>query len=135
MNATFATLEEAWGPAGQLATLPPNPYQNTSYQRQVIENGMSTGIAPREPQALDAMTVKLYLKKLFEESGPVAVSALLPAKYMSQTLPAIPRPKGKGKCFMDNWGAFWDTIMDPENVGVLLIAAFALLVITDYIKV
>ena len=126
-NATFATIEEAWGPSSHLASIPPNPFQNPSYQRQVLDSAASTAITPREPQAIDAGTVKRYLEQLYRESGPVAVTALLPSDYLMQKK----MMHHDGKCFVDDWDLFWKTVSDPENLFLILVAAFALLVISD----
>lgn len=128
-NATFATIEEAWGPSSQLASLPPNPFQNPSYQRQVLDSAAATAITPREPQAIDSGTVKMYLAKLHAESGPMAVAALLPQEFMSSRGPQ--KRMATGKCFIDDWDLFWKTVSDPENLFLILVAAFALLVISD----
>ena len=132
VNASYATLDEAWGPAGQLATLPPNPYKNPAFQRQVLDSAASVGIVPREPQVLDSLTVKTYLEKLYRDSGPVAVSALLPAKF---TMPVRSLATPTGTCFMDDWGVFWKTVMDPDNMFLVLGAAFGTLLMFDMVKV
>lgn len=132
-NATFATIEEAWGPSSQLASIPPNPFQNPAYQQQVLDSSAATAIIPREPQAIDAGTVKAYLATLHAESGPMAVAALLPPDFMSRR--AVPQKhQGGGKCFVDDWDLFWKTVSDPENLFLILVAAFALLVISDSFK-
>ena len=127
MNATFATIEEAWGPGNALASVPPNPYQNPEYQRKVLDSAASTGIVPREPQVLDATLVRAYLDKLYADSGPMAVSALLPAGFQR---PGSGEPRQRG-C---SWNALLDTITDPENFFLVLMAGFALLVIGDSLK-
>lgn len=124
----FASIEEAWGPANALASVPPNPYQNPEYQRKVLDSGASTGIVPREPQVLDAGLVRAYLDKLYTDSGPMAVSALLPAGFQRPGAPSASRPGG---C---SWDALWTTATDPENFFLVVMAGFALLVIGDSLK-
>lgn len=129
-NATFATIEEAWGPSSQLSSIPPNPFQNPSYQRQILESSAAVGITPREPQVLDAASVKTYLAQLYKESGPVAVTALLPADFTDRR-PRRLQFNSSGKCFVDDWDLFWKTVRDPENLFLILVAAFAVLIIAD----
>jgi hypothetical protein len=130
MNATFATIEEAWGPGNALASVPPNPYQNPEYQRKVLDSAASTGIVPREPQILEAGLVRAYLDKLMKDSGPMAVSALLPEGFQRPGTPVSAHPRG-GSC---TWDSMWTTLMDPENFFLVVMAGFALLVIADAVK-
>lgn len=125
----FATIEEAWGAGNTLASVPPNPYQNPEYQRKVLDSGASMGIVPREPQILDAGLVRAYLDKLYRDSGPMAVSALLPEGFQRPGAP-MTRP-GSGGC---SWDALWSTATDPENFFLVVLAGFALLVIGDALK-
>lgn len=129
MNATFATIEEAWGPANALASVPPNPYTDPEYQRKVLDSAASTGIVPREPQILDTGMVRAYLDKLYRDSGPMAVSALLPEGFQR---PGAPPARGRpGGC---SWDALWTTVTDPENFFLVLLAGFALVVVGDALK-
>jgi hypothetical protein len=124
-NATFATIEEAWGPAAQLASVPPNPYQNPAYQRSVLDSAAATGIVPREPQVVEASLVRAYLAKLYADSGPMAVSALLPPEF------AAPAPRRRQTC---GWDGLWNALTDPENFFAVVLAAFALLLMVDAFK-
>ena len=151
-GATYATLDEAWGPSNPqqttstpstLATTPPfsNPYKDQSYQRQILNNASSVGITPREPQVLDAGTVKSYLATLYKDSGPVAVSSLLPAEYLrapprdlpAQTVASLPREyrteyreHRRGSMFASVEAMF----EDPETLMILLLTMFGLYMVT-----
>ncbi len=127
----FASIEEAWGPANALASVPPNPYQNPDYQRNVLDSAASTGIVPREPQVLDAGLVRAYLDKLYTDSGPMAVSALLPAGFQRPGAPTAAGMRPGGGC---TWDSLWTTVTDPENFFLVVMAGFALLVIGDSLK-
>lgn len=133
MNATFATIEEAWGPANALSSVPPNPYQDPEYQRKVLDSAASTGIVPREPQILDTGMVRAYLEKLYRDSGPMAVSALLPAGFQRPGSTGTGSASGGtgGGC---TWDSMWTTVTDPENFFLVVMAGFALLVIGDSLK-
>lgn len=125
-NAAYATIEEAWGSAA-LASVPPNPYQNPAYQRSVLDSAAATGIVPREPQMLDAGLVRAYLARLYSDSGPMAVSALLPPEFSR----GEPRPRRSGSC---GWEGLLTSLADPENFFTVAFGAFALLLIADAFK-
>lgn len=115
----FATLDEVWGPEAQLARVPANPFHNKEYQRQVLNSSASVGIVPREPQILDAGSVQAYLDQLYRESGPVAVSALLPASYVRPVRPPLGLEEDE------------DPGMDTEALFLGILAGFAALVLFD----
>lgn len=128
-NAAYATIEEAWGSAA-LASVPPNPYQNPAYQRSVLDSAAATGIVPREPQMLDAGLVRAYLAKLYSDSGPMAVSALLPPE-LSVPAAASAASRRRQTC---GWDGLLTSLTDPENFFAVAVGAFALLLIADAFK-
>lgn len=147
-GATYATLDEAWGPSPQpttpTPTTPPfsNPYKDQSYQRQILHNASSVGITPREPQVLDAGTVKAYLATLYKDSGPVAVSSLLPAEYLrapprdlpARTVASLPRAYRHQDDREYRRGSVLDSVEamfeDPETLMILLLTMFGLYMVT-----
>lgn len=78
-SSCFASLEEAWGPL-TVPNLPENPYKTSAVQRHMLERQRDAAdvIVPRQPDILDASSVKSYLAHLYETSGAAAVRALVP---------------------------------------------------------
>ena len=130
--ATFATIEEAWGSGVSLgASVPPNVYQDPAYQRQVLETSGNYGIISREPQDLDAGVIKEYLTKLYAQSGPMAVKALLPAGFLQRQCLARQRFHALEDEPDNHWDMLVRILQDQETLLLLLLASFAVLVMSD----
>lgn len=137
--SNYASLDEAWGPIwGGSGPVTSNIYQDPAYQRQVLNSSASFGIVPRDPQVLDAGTVKEYVAQLYRDSGPVAVQALLPAEFLQYTksrqsrrVRFIDEEAESESGIFSGLGLGLGLGSDDELLFFALIASFALLVMSD----
>lgn len=130
----YATIEEAWGPGVQMgATVPPNIYQDATYQQQVLNSSSSMGIVPREPQVMNASLVKGYLAQLAHDSGPMAVRALLPPGFLAWLHRRCRAEEDDHRASSGRGGAggLLEVLQDPETLFFLVVAVFAVMVFND----
>ena len=105
-------------------------YQNPDYQRQVLNTSAAFGIVPRDAQPVDPATVKEFLARLYADSGPTAVRALLPSDFL-RSLRARDQRRVRFDVPEDDDAYTGLLSIDDETLFFAFFALFGLLLLSD----